>query len=167
MDQWTSKLQNILQLLLGYPGSTLEKWILLVGAILMMWIIVTKAGSMMGIMNTRPAQTAVVTILGIVLSVAALAAVQIYLPAANDPQYKSWVLVGVPLAVAVLVIAPFMGLFQKANYIAAVITWVLAVAGAALVILLVGALFDSFASGKQHGGEKAKEHKEELEQIQQ
>jgi hypothetical protein len=165
MNQWIENLQDILQLVLGNPGSDIEKWVLLGVSFVMMWVIVGKAGSLLGINNTRPAQTLVVTLLGVLLSLAALTAAQMYLPAWNSPEYKLWILIGVPLAVAILLVAPFMGLFQKANYITAVITWVLAVAGAALVILLVGAMFDSFASGNRDA-EKGKAHKQELEEIQ-
>jgi uncharacterized membrane protein len=105
-------------------------------------------------------------VLGILFSLAALVAAQMYLPAWNNPEYRLWILIGVPVAVALLLVAPFMGLFQKANYMAAVMTWVLSVAGAALVVLLVGALFDSFASGSRDA-EKEKTHKQEIEQIQQ
>ena len=165
MTQWIENLQAILQLMLGSPGSALEMWVLLGLSFLMMWAIVGKAGSLLGIINTRPAQTLIVTILGVLLSLAALTAAQMYLPAWNNPEYKLWILIGVPLVVALVLIAPFMGLFQKANYMAAVVTWVLAVAGAALVILLVGALFDSFVSGSRDA-EKGKAHKQELEEIQ-
>ena len=167
MEQWIAHLQAILQLALGNPGSKIEMWVLLVGvSFVMMWGIASKAGSLLGIINTRPAQTLLVTLFGVLVSLAALAAAQMYLPAWNNPEYKLWILIGVPVAVALLLIAPFMGLFQKANYIAAAITWVLTVAGAALVVLLVGAMFDSFASGRRDA-EKAKAHKQELEEIQQ
>ena len=166
MNEWMANLKSILQLVLGNPGSPLEMWVLLGLSSLMMWAVVSKAGNLLGILNTRPAQTFVVTVVGILLSLGALTAAQMYLPAWNNPEYRLWILVGVPLVVSILVIAPFMGLFQKANYIAALGSWVLAVAGAAIVVLLVGALFDSFASGSQDA-EKGKAHKEELEQIQQ
>jgi hypothetical protein len=165
MNQWMENLQAILQLVLGNPGSDLERWVLLGLSFMMMWIVLSKAGSLLGISNTRPAQTFIVTLLGVIVSLAALAAAQMYLPAWNNPEYRLWILIGVPLAVAILLVAPFMGLFQKASYITAVITWVLAVAGAALVILLVGAMFDSFVSGRQDA-EKEKAHRQELEEIQ-
>jgi hypothetical protein len=165
MTQWIENLQAILQLILGNPGSTVEMWTLLGLSFLMMWAVVGKAGSLMGIINTRPAQTLVVTLVGAILSLAALTAAQIYLPAWNNPEYRLWILIGVPLAVALVLIAPFMGLFQKANYIAAAITWVLAVAGAALVVLLVSALFDNFATGSRDA-EKGKARRQELEEIQ-
>jgi len=166
MDQWIENLQAILQLALGSPGSTIEMWVLLVVSFAMMWAVVGKVGTLLGINNTRPAQTLIVTLLGVLLSLAALTAAQMYLPAWNNPEYKLWILIGVPLAVALLLIAPFMGLFQKANYMTAVITWVLAVAGAALVVLLVGAMFDSFVSGSRDA-EKEKVRKQEFDQIQQ
>ena len=166
MNQWIENLQAILQIVLGNPGTTVEKWVLLGGAFVMMWAVVSKAGSLLGINNTRPAQTLIVTVLGIFLSLAALTAAQMYLPAWNNPEYRLWILIGVPLAVTLFLVAPFMGLFQKANYIAAVMTWALALAGAALVILLVGAMFGSFASGSRDA-DKEKAHKEEIEQIQQ
>jgi hypothetical protein len=165
MNQWIESLQAILQLVLGSPGSPLEMWVLLGASFLMMWILVSRAGSLLGIINTRPAQTFIVTLLGILLSLGALAAVQIYLPVWNDPNYRLWILIGVPVAVAVVIIAPFMGLFQKAKYVTAVATWVLAVAGAALVVLLVGAMFDSFVSGSRDA-DKEKAHKQEIEEIQ-
>lgn len=166
MSQWIDNLQAILQLVLRKPDSSLEMWVLIGLSFLMMWAIVSKAGSLLGIPNTRPAQTLIVTVIGIVLSLAALTAAQMYLPAWNNPACKLWIFMGVPLAVAILLIAPFMGLFQKARYGAALGTWVLAVAGAAVVVLLVGALFDSFASGSQNA-DREKAHKEEIEQIQQ
>ena len=165
MNQWIENLQAILQLVLGNPGSDIEKWVLLGSSFLIMWIIVSKAGSLLGINNTRPAQTFLVTLLGVIVSLAALTAAQMYLPAWSNPEYRLWILIGVPLAITILLVAPFMGLFQKASYITAVITWVLAVAGAALVILLVGAMFDSFVSGSRDA-EKGKAHKQELEEIQ-
>lgn len=166
MNEWIDSLQAILRQLLGDPGSNLEMWVLVAGAFLIMWAIVGKVGSLLGIINTRPAQTFIVTLVGLVLSFAALAAMHIYLPVCNEPEYRLWTMIGVPLAVTLVLIAPFMGLFQKANYISAVVAWALAVAGAACVILLVGALFDSFASGSRDA-DKGKAHKEELEQIQQ
>ena len=166
MNQWIANLQAVLQLALGNPASNIEMWILIGGAFAMMWGIVGKAGNLLGIDNTGPAQTFVVTLVGILLSLSALAAAQMYLPAWNHPQYKLWILIGVPAAVGLLLVAPFMGLFQKAGYIAAVMTWALSVAGAVLVVLLVGAMFDSFASGRRDA-EKEKAHKQELEQLQQ
>ena len=165
MNQWIAYLQGLLQLVLGNPASTIEMWVLIMGAFAMMWGIISKAGNLLGIDNTGPTQTFVVTLVGIFLSLSALAAAQRYLPAWNHPQYKLWILIGVPVAVGLFLVAPFMGFFQKAGYIAAVMTWTLSVAGAVLVVLLVGALFSSFASGL-HDAEKQKAHKQELEQIQ-
>jgi hypothetical protein len=165
MTQWIENLQAILQLVLGNPGTPVEMWTLLGLSFLMMWGIFGKAGSLLGISNTRPAQTLIVTLLGVALSLAALTAAQMYLPAWNNPEYKLWILIGIPVVVAVVLVAPFMGLFQKANYGAALVTCVLAVAGAALVVLLVGAMFDSFFSGSRDA-EKGRAHKQELEEIQ-
>jgi hypothetical protein len=166
MNEWIVNLKDMVRFVLANPSSPLEMWVLLGLSFLMMWAIVSKAGSLLGIINTRPAQTLIVTVVGIVLSLAALVAAQMYLPAWGNPDYRLWILIGIPVVVTFVLVAPFMGLFQKARYGAAVITWVLAVAGAACVILLVGALFDSFASGSQEA-EKGKAHKEEIEQIQQ
>jgi hypothetical protein len=166
MNQWIANLQAVLQLALGNPGSNIELWILIVSAFAIMWGVVGKAGNLLGINNTYPARTFIVTLAGILLSLLALAAARMYLPAWNNPQFKLWILIGVPVAAGLLLVAPFMVLFQKAGYIAAVMTWALSVAGAALVVLLVGALFDSYVSSHRDV-EKEKAHKQELEQIQQ
>ena len=165
MNQWIEGLQAMLRVALGNPGSDVEMWVLAVVSFAMMWGIVGKAGSLLGINNTRAVQTVGVTVIGIALSLLALVAAQIYLPAAGDPQYRLWVLVGVPVAVGLLLVAPSMCLFQKATFMAAVMTWALSVAGAVLVVLLVGAMFDSFASGSGNAG-KEKLHRQEVEQIQ-
>ena len=164
MNQWIVHLQAVLQLALGNPSSNLEMWVLIISAFAMMWGIVGKVGDLLGIDSTHPARTFIVTLVGVLLSLLALAAIRIYLPAWNHPPYQWWILIGVPVAVGLLLVAPFMGLFQKAGYIAAVMTWALSVAGAALVVLLVGALFDGFVSGSRSAG-MGKAHKQQLEQI--
>jgi len=164
MNQWIAHLQAVLELALGHPGSNLEMWVLIVCAFAMMWGVVGKVGDLLGIDNTEPARTFIVTLVGILLSLLALAAVRIYLPAWNNPSFQRWVLIGVPVAVGLLLVAPFMGLFQKAGYIAAVLTWALSVAGAVLVVWLVSALFEGFASGSRDAG-KGKAHKQQLEQM--
>ncbi len=165
MNEWMSSLKEMVEFVLANPSSSLELWVLAGLSFLMMWALVSRVGSLLGIINTRPAQTLIVTVVGIALTLGALVAAKLYVPAWNNPDYRLWILIGTPLAVAVVLIAPFMGLFQKAKYGAAIVTWVLAVAGAACVVLLVGALFDSFASSSQKAG-KGKAHKEEIEQIQ-
>jgi len=164
MNHWIAHLQAILRLALGNPGSNIEMRVLIVVAFAMMWGIVCKAGNLLGIDNTGPVRTFVVTLVGILLSLLALAAVQMYLPAWNHPQYRLWILIGVPVAVGLLLVVPFMGLFQKASYIAAAMTWALSVAGAALVVLLVGAMFDSYMSGRRDA-EQEKTRKQELERM--
>jgi hypothetical protein len=166
MNEWMANLETVLQGALGNPRSNMEMGVLAAVAFLLMWGILGKVGGLMGINNTRPVQTVVVAVIGILLSFLALAAVQIYLPDLNDPPYRLWVLIGVPVAVGLLLVAPFMCLFQKATYLAAIVTWALSVAGAACVVLLGGAMFDSFASGSKNA-DKEKAHRQEIEQIQQ
>ena len=166
MNEWGHCFQEVLQTVLGDPSSLLEKRVLLVLSFLMMWLMVSRAGSLLGIRNSRFVQTLIITFVGGVLSLAALAAVWMYLPSWNHSEYRLWMDIGVLSAVTLFLIAPFMKLFQKASYMTAVMTWILAVAGAAVVILLGSALFESFAFGSQDA-EKGRVHKEEIEQIQQ
>jgi len=166
MNEWVANLREMVKFVLANPASSLELWVLAGLSFLMMWAVVSRAGSLLGIINTRPAQTLIVTVVGIALTLGALVAAKLYVPAWNNPDYRLWILIGTPVVVTVVLIAPFMGLFQKAKYGTAIVTWVLAMAGAACIVLLVGALFDSFASGSQEA-EKGKAHKEEVEQIQQ
>ena len=144
----------------------MEMGVLAALAFLLLWLILGKAGGLLGINNTRPVQTIVVAVIGLLLTFAALAAVQIYLPDFNNPPYRLWVLIGVPVAVGLVLVAPLMCLLQKATYFSAVATWALSVAGAICVVLLGGAAFDSFASGSQNA-EKGKAHRQEIEQIEQ
>jgi hypothetical protein len=164
MNHWIANLQAVLQLALGHPGSNIEMWILVIGAFAMMWGIVGKAGNLLGIDNTQPALTFTVTLVGTLLSLLALAAARMYLPAWSNPQFHWWILIGVPVAVGFLLVAPLMGLLQKAGYFAAVMSWALSVASAALVILLIGTLFDSFMSGSHSAG-RGNAHKKQIEQM--
>ena len=165
MSEWIANLQSVLQFALGNPNSKMEMGVLAALAFLLLWVILGKAGGLLGINNTRPVQTIIVAVIGLLLSFVALAAVQIYLPDFNNPPYRLWVLIGVPVAVGLFLVAPFMCLFQKAMYISAVMTWALGVAGAAMVVLLVGSMFDSFVHGSR-GADKGKAHRQEIEQIQ-
>lgn len=165
MDRWMSDLQQMLNLLLGTPTSELQRWVTLALALLVMLWALGKAGSAFGIPNTGPHYSLFSALLGVALSLVVMVAAKLYLPGAwNDPKLRLLILAGGPVLVSLVVVVPLMCAVQKTGYIEALFTWALSVGAAALIILLVGAVFDMVASGGRDA-EKSLRHKQDMEKF--
>ncbi len=164
MDLWLDRLNQIVSALLGHPGSPLEKWILIVLGLLAMIGVLGKAGSSLGIPNTGFAYSVIIAAIGVGLSLAALTAAALYLPAWDNADLQKWLWIGIPIVVSLIVVVPLICMFQRGSFLAAVFTWALGVGALAGVILLVGAVFNAIES-REGDIERGKERKQEVEEL--
>lgn len=163
MDQWMDALNDVVNLILGNPGLLWEKAALAVLGAGAMMLVLDKAGKAFGIPNTGASHSIVVAVVGVVLILAAMTAAKIYLPDAGV-KVNAGILAGVAAAVSLVLIVPFCCLFQKTGYFAALFTWILGAAAAAVVIAVVGAGLDAVTSGR-HGADGGRQHRRDVEQM--
>lgn len=164
MNDWMTSAEQVGRLLLGNPGSAVQLGVLLVLGVLTLLFVLGKAGSAFGISNTSFWHSLVVGVLGIVLVVVAMVAVKLYVPLWETASLRVWLLVGAGVIVSLALIVPLMCMLQKAGYFAALFTWLVSVAAAALVIAMVGAAFNAVSSGKR-SAEQGREHKKQVESL--
>jgi hypothetical protein len=164
MDPWIAKLNEIVNVVLGTPASPLEKWLLIVLGSLALIGSLGKVGASLGIPNTGVAYSVIVAVIGVGLSLAALAAAAVYLPAWEDPGLRRWIWIGVPVLVSLIVVIPLTCVLQKSNVLAALLTWALGLGAAVAVLLLVGAIFTAIQS-RQGDIERGKARKQEVEEL--
>jgi hypothetical protein len=165
MDRWINNLDQMLNLVLGGPQSNIERWVVMVLAAIAMLLVLGKATNAFGIPNTGPHYTLFTALIGVVLCLVVMVAAKLYLPKIwGDAQLRLAILVGGPVLVSMLIIAPLMSVLQKGGYIAALFSWAVSVGAAALIIVLVGAVFDMVASGGKDA-EKTLQYKQDMERF--
>ena len=163
MDQWMNGLQRMVDMVLGHPESALEYWLLVVVSVLLMLVVLLKAGGLLGISNTGIFYALVVGVVGVGVTLAALVALQIYLPDLA-PRGSVWPVAVIIVAVSFVVVAPLMCVLQRARYMAALVTWFLGVGAVMAVIFLVSGAFNAFSSGSRDA-QRSKDWKSEVEQF--
>jgi len=164
MGAWTKALEQLGYLLLGNPRSGLEMGVILVLAVLTLLFVLTKAGSAFGISNTGIWYSLIIGILGVVILMAVMVAARRYLPLWKTESLRIWILVGAGLLASLLLVLPLICGIQRTGYLSALLTWFTAVASVAVVIALVGLVFDGLAAGSRSAG-KGAERKQQVESF--
>jgi len=159
MERWIQVFLNVVDSLLKHPGIPLEKWALIIpGCLFFLWVYV-RTGRAFGIPRSGGFRGVFTAVLGLALVLAAMTAVSLYFPMIGP-----WLWFGVPVIVSLMVVIPLVCLIQRAEFMAAFMTWLISVAALTALILLISAGFDAFSSGRAQA-EKSKVHKQELEQL--
>jgi len=161
IDQWVSALGDVVNMLLGTPGSDVEKYVIAGVTFLVMVLVLARAGTAFGIANADVFHSLMTTLLGVLLIVISIAAAKIYCPEWSNPNWHIWVIVGSAVLVSVFIVVPLMCLFQKTGFIPALLTWLIGVGAAAAIIVMVGAGFDMASAGQREAG-KEQQHKSEM-----
>lgn len=159
MERWFQVFLTVVDSLLKHPGTLLEKWVLVIpGCLFFLWVY-TRTGSAFGTPHCGGFRGILTAMLGLTLVLAAVTAVNLYLPGA-----ARWMLISAPVIVALVIVLPLTCLIQRAGFMAAFMTWVISIAALAALILMISAAFDAFSSGREQA-EKSRIHKQEIEQF--
>lgn len=150
MEIWLRELSEIVQLLLGKPGSLTEYIVLLVLVVIVLLFAMTFVGSATRIPNLGLVRRALALVVGLGCLICVWVAVQRHaLPFVETPWLRHAVSIGIPVLAGLLVVIPVQQAIFRSGYAATLITFVASLALAGLFIILAHAVL-----GAVRGGEK-------------
>lgn len=157
MQHWIQAFINVVDSLLKHPGTALETWVLIgSGVAFFMWVY-ARMGNALGVPRPGGFRAVFTAILGLALVLAACTTVNLYMPGATF-----WLVIVVPLIMALIIVLPLTRLIQRTGYFTAFFIWLISGAALAAIVLLIGAGFDAFNSGRERV-DKTKVHNRDLE----
>jgi hypothetical protein len=139
---------DIVNMALNSPANDMERWVVaLVAVSLFVWLF-SRLCDRLELPNLSGMQGMIVPVLGLAVLIAATAAAKVYLYA----EFKSlgpmlFVVATAAVASAVLIV-PLINLYTGGNYMGTLTSWIVSLAAAVGLVLLVSAGFDAVRSGK-------------------
>ncbi|MFT5122781.1 MAG: hypothetical protein ACI9QL_000982 [Candidatus Omnitrophota bacterium] len=161
MEQYSEAYQHALHYLLGNPTDLLQFWLVLVPAYLLFTLILHKTADTMGTRGLTFFGASVPGICGLVLALAGGAAATIFLKDALS--YAGLLALGMVLASA-LVVVPTLNALLRCGYMSLICSWIFALAGFVLVVLLVNGVFD-FIESSGNFASREYDRKSELREL--
>lgn len=159
MNLWKTEILRIIKILLGNAGkaSEVEMAVCLAAALIGIFLAFTWTGRTFGATMAETGRVSAVIALGIVLGLAAFAAVDIYaVPQIKNAMVAAWL----PLAASVLailaIVIPAACFLMKGKYFSIMFAMLLSIAAAFGVVLLVHGAFEAMHEGDK-GFKKTKE----------
>ena len=150
MEIWLRELSEIVQLLLGKPGSLTECVILLVLVIIVMLFALYLVGSAARIPNLGFFRRILALIAGGGCLICVWVAVQRrLLPYVETQWLRHVVSIGVPVLAGLLIVIPVQQAIFRSGYAATLITFVASVAIAGLFVVLAHAVLDAVRGGEK------------------
>ncbi len=165
MGSILTTMNDLMNLVLGSPDTSLEKWVIVAAAFFGMTIIGSLVGNLFGLHNSTMVYAGFVTLVGLALMLVAASVVQVQVPVtAVGVSGKMWAMVGAAVAVSLVIVVPLISYLLKGGYIAGLMTWLISLGAAVAMVLLVGQGFKTFASAGRDA-ERTGSHKADLETI--
>jgi hypothetical protein len=162
MEIWLQELSEIVQLLLGKPGSLTEYVILLALVIIVLLFAMSLVGSATRIPNLGLFRRALALIAGIGFLIWVWVAVQRHaLPYVETPWLRHAVSIGIPVLAGLAIVTPVQQAILRSGYTATLITFVASLALAGLFIVLAHAVLDAVRGG----GEDSRSIKQRTEAV--
>jgi hypothetical protein len=149
---------EVLQVLAGNPKSMLELCVALAAGWLTLLLVLSAAGKALGLSQSGRMMSAVTATLGSVLVIVGMVAARLYLP----PWGLIWVLTAGGALVSLVIVAPLISWLHRGGYLGALLAWMFGVLAAALIIVLVGAIFDGFSAGAR-SADQERQHRRQIE----
>ena len=87
--------------------------------------------------------------MGIALHIAAVSAVELYVPTKVFRDHSVWMIPTTALICTAAVVTPIFRGVLRSGYSGAILTWVIGAASAAVVVVLIASGLDAFASGRK------------------
>jgi len=150
MEIWLKELSEIMQLLLGKPGSLTEYVILLVLAIAVLLWAMYVAGSATRIPNLGIARRMLAVVVGVGCLICVWVATHRHLlPHVETQWLRHVVTIGVPVIAGLLIVIPVQQAIFRSGYGATLVTFVASVVVAGLFVVLAHAVLDAVQGGEK------------------
>lgn len=163
-SDWARAAADIIRVLAGNPAGRVELYVTLAAGWLALVLVLSAAGKALGLAQSGRALSAIAATLGMGLVIVGMVAARLYLPQWNQVGFRLWILVASGVLVSLIVVVPLIAWLQKGGYVGALFAWILAILAAGLVIVLVGAIFESIAAGSR-SAERGKLHRQQVERA--
>ncbi|MDP8247116.1 MAG: hypothetical protein P9M00_03190 [Candidatus Tritonobacter lacicola] len=164
MDGWLKAGEDMLDLVLGNPGTGLEKWVILALSFVVCVVVLKLVGGAMGGDNAFFGPSLACSFLGLALILACMTVMKLFVPRDVYTDHRIWILPVAGLAVSLIVIIPLIMGIMKTGYVGALVSWIVSAIVVAGVILIAGAAFDAMKAGGRDAG-KIQRHREALEEV--
>lgn len=164
MNEWTRAAGWLLRAVTGNPKSTLELGIATAAIIFSVGFILSPSARALGGSRTGRGYAMITGLLGLMIIMAAVLAAKLYLPLRQYESYRVTILIGTAMVAWLLIVVPLTCWLLRTGFLAALISWVLAAAAAAIVVLFVGLVFDGLAAGSRGAG-RGLEHRKQIERA--
>jgi len=164
VNLWKNEILKILNQLMGNVGKPVDAEVIvcLITAVVAAVIILKWVGKALGASMTDNGRAGFVVILGVVLALASTAALNIYVLAdAKNEVLIKWLPIGTCCLILLAIVTPTATFLLKAKYFQALVSILLAIAGAIGIVILTHAGFDAL----QQGGKQFKQTKERTETV--
>ena len=149
MDAWIAGVKQVLNGVLHQPGSNLELWVLSAAGVLIALISYHKMSSATQFPNVGSASSVFMLAVGLIVLFAALTACDLYLVPKIGASHRVWVLIGGGILASAVIVVPIICGFQRAGYVAGLMTWATGMIAAVLLTYLLSGAFDAFGSGSK------------------
>ncbi|MBN1676607.1 MAG: hypothetical protein JXR37_36525 [Kiritimatiellae bacterium] len=166
MKEWIDAFWQVINLFLGAPGSEAQLFCALGLAVLACVLGVCVLGGVFGGANTGLWMSVFIVAGSILLTVLFAAAVKLLVAPELGYRYHvpAWLLIGSGVVGLLLFALPLQCVFQRTNYLNALLVWAISLVAAAVLVLLCQALFSAADAGGKMS-DKLKVRKDSQEQL--
>ncbi len=159
MERWIHGFKIMTDIIFKHPETPAERLVLLTIPLFICIIILGKTGSLLGISKTGGGRSFVVSLVGLIMIILAMTAVNLYVP---DPTVIYQVFAAI--MVSLILVVPLMCFIQNARYGVALVTWIISLGAVAGSIFMINVAFDSIGSGVKNV-DKSRIHRGEMQKL--
>lgn len=164
MEHWHKLFMDTVDTLLNHPGAPHQFWVTIVVLLLGMSWVMGKVGNLLDVPNLGMMSTGMASLAGLGVMLAAMVAAQVYAPQYFGRDMRVQSLIIASLAASVVLVVPLLMAYLRARYMPMLLAWMLGLATAFVLIMLVNTAYAAMATGER-SFEKGRAHNEDVEKL--